>query len=240
MPCSDMFSLTSYTFDELTALTFIPRMKSLNVTPRKGFTLIELLTVIGIIGILASVLIVAGGAVRQQQLVSRTRGELSTIANALEKYKSVYGDYPWLGPDSDATGSPDFESAARNSQELYDALTGQLAMRRNPTSGNVQLIDLQNNAEAASRSFLDAEAMQVINDDFMVDPWGNPYYYFYIATGGDPVQSRNAWTRSGFILLSAGPDGLFNAGQFDRGVIPSADDYRDGIDADNIVYGIEY
>jgi hypothetical protein len=37
----------------------------------------------------------------------------------------------------------------------------------------------------------------------LVDPWGNPYVYQYRRVG-----NPNAWGSPGFVLLSAGPDGI--------------------------------
>ncbi len=73
-----------------------PALNSRLSTPNspKAFTLVELLVVITIIGILASLITVgvrgAVGATNRAKITA----ELSQITNALERYRSVHGEYP--------------------------------------------------------------------------------------------------------------------------------------------------
>ncbi|GHT10936.1 hypothetical protein FACS1894170_03850 [Planctomycetales bacterium] len=61
---------------------------------KSGFTLIELLVVIVIIGILATIITAAvAGAIRSAKQ-ARIGMEMSTIATALEMYKTEFGEYP--------------------------------------------------------------------------------------------------------------------------------------------------
>ncbi len=68
---------------------------------RRGFTLIEVLVTVGIIVVLTSLAIPAILRSRQKAIVIRIRSDLSLISNALEAYKSDFGDYPRF--DDDAT-----------------------------------------------------------------------------------------------------------------------------------------
>lgn len=61
---------------------------------RRGFTLIELLVVIVIIGILASLVMVGGTAVRKSARQGLIKTEIAQVAMALESYKNKYGEYP--------------------------------------------------------------------------------------------------------------------------------------------------
>lgn len=64
---------------------------------RRGFTLVEMLVVVGIIVLLISILVPM--AMHSYRVAVRTRmhADLQTIGNALEAYKTDFGDYPRLG-----------------------------------------------------------------------------------------------------------------------------------------------
>ena len=62
---------------------------------RNGFTLIELLMVIAVILILAGITFGVSRGVQNAQARTKARAELATIAQAIEQFKSRYGDYPW-------------------------------------------------------------------------------------------------------------------------------------------------
>lgn len=59
-----------------------------------GFTIVEILIVIVVIGILASITIVAYNGVQDRASITRSLSDLSTIRKGLEIYKSTYGNYP--------------------------------------------------------------------------------------------------------------------------------------------------
>jgi general secretion pathway protein G len=61
---------------------------------RPGFTLVELMIVIVIIGILVALLVPAIAGVVRRANNGRVTAEINTMAQALEKFKSTYGDYP--------------------------------------------------------------------------------------------------------------------------------------------------
>lgn len=66
----------------------------LPVVRKRGFTLIELLVVIAIIGILASIVIVGVGGVRERARDTKRKADLKTIQTALENYYSKEKHYP--------------------------------------------------------------------------------------------------------------------------------------------------
>ena len=61
---------------------------------KKGFTLIEMLVVIGIIGLLASVVLVGLTSARKAGRDARRIADMRTIQNALELYYNRCGIYP--------------------------------------------------------------------------------------------------------------------------------------------------
>ncbi|MFM8469210.1 MAG: type II secretion system protein, partial [Limisphaerales bacterium] len=67
-----------------------------------AFTLVELLVVIGIIGLVASLVVVGIGQVKYKKWESGTRAQLAKYELAIESYKSAYGSYP---PDNPATAA---------------------------------------------------------------------------------------------------------------------------------------
>ena len=172
---------------------------------QSGFTLIELLMVMAIIGVLAGMVFALGGNVYGRSEITRAKAQMELIAQALETYKSRYFDYPW-NTDGDYSGIT-----------LSDALLG----LRDP-EGNL-LTDEPMQIETLE--FKDDGDFQII-----IDPWGMPYIYMY----SEPMnadESGGDWEYADYILISAGPDMLFD----DTGIAYSGKmDYNN---ADNLVFG---
>ena len=74
----------------------------------RGFTLVELLVVIAIIGILVAMLIPAVSVAIKSAKTSTIAAELNQLAQAIENYKSKYGEYP-----PDFTNAPAFVNHLR-------------------------------------------------------------------------------------------------------------------------------
>jgi prepilin-type N-terminal cleavage/methylation domain-containing protein len=70
---------------------------------RSGFTLVELLAVIAIIGILATALVPAIGAVRRKAKAATAQSAFTQWANGIVRYKTTYGFYPNIGTSYDTT-----------------------------------------------------------------------------------------------------------------------------------------
>ena len=77
---------------------------------RSGFTLVELLVVIAIIGVLVGITLPAVQAVRLHFDKTANKFEVQSLNDAVEKYRSIYGDYP-----------PDGSSAAIMQRHLRKA-----------------------------------------------------------------------------------------------------------------------
>ena len=192
----------------------------------RAFTLIELLVVIGIIAIFFGISIGFYSSSRENALISKATAEMGVIAIAIESFNLHYGDYPRLSTYTD------YDSGQRRSaKELFDLLTGK-KIPRSVGEGNDVVIESVSEAEAPI--FLSVGHLSVDNPEdpkILLDPWGNPYEYFYKS---QEISKDDQWGYSGFILLSAGPDAVVK----NRGEPINNKEYFVGENADNIVHRI--
>jgi prepilin-type N-terminal cleavage/methylation domain-containing protein len=72
---------------------------------KQGFTLIELLVVIAVIGLLASLILVALGSSRHKARNAKRIGDMTQLSNGLELYYATYKGYP--ADSSPQDGVPD-------------------------------------------------------------------------------------------------------------------------------------
>ncbi|MBR4597887.1 MAG: hypothetical protein IKO42_05785 [Opitutales bacterium] len=201
--------------------------------------MVEILIVIGLIAVLAAITLKVADSVSQSQSRSKAAADMANMATALEAFKGMYNDYPRLN----AKGG--VENCARR---LYKCLAGQSYMKLE--KGHVTFVDVEKASDY--KPFLDISTMTVgdPSDPFaavtnldndriaFIDPWGNPYMYYY-----DPsviVGAFGAWEGTSFFLMSNGSDGEGSEVQsmFSTGIMPSEDDFRSTPkNLDNIVFG---
>jgi len=192
---------------------------------RSGFTLIELLAVIVILSILAYFLITNVFAARETVEAQATQMGLSQIAAAIGEYADEFGDWPpsafpeaW-GPAPDALNL--------GGEALYMALCAQ----GQPGEGRLDTDPANTDRDATALRIKGHESLAVFE---LPDSWENPIAYFhhrdyerkdvyvtFDADSGQEVEStararRNAKTGRwqaprGFQLISAGPNGRFDA-----------------------------
>ncbi len=213
-----------------------PRLYSMSKR-QQGFTLIELLMVITVILILAGITFGVSRGVQKAQARAKAKAELATISQAIEQFKSRYGDYPWHQGGGDSTDD--------NKMLLY-ALTGRMVLADpSPTDNTIEIavIEITDQAQIDKNpKFLDESNFSTTKigqfSTNLLDPWGNPYVYRYKVDN-----SPNAWDVFGYHLYSTGPKG--NAAKTaigakinnSTGVLD--DDFRDVTNAEGIIFAGE-
>lgn len=154
--------------------------------------------VIAVIAILCGITFGITRGVQSAQNRTKAKAELASLSQALEQFKSQYGDYPWLDSADDD-----------DNKMLLFALTGRLTMERN-SSGVVDVSTTvsQDDEEVMARpKYIDESKYTLSTDDAgnsiaILDPWGNPYVYKY------KIESSSSdWDVFGYHLYSTGPDG---------------------------------
>ena len=205
---------------------------------QQGFTLIELLMVIAVILILAGITFGVSRGVQNAQARTKTKAELATISQAIEQFKSRYGDYPWhQGGGGDSTD---------NNKMLLYALTGRMVLADpSPTDNTTEIAAIEitdqaqidNNPKFLDDSkFLTTRTGQLTTN--LLDPWGNPYIYWYKWD-----DSPDAWDVFGFHLYSTGPKGSSADTAIKAKINNSSgvldDDFRDVANEEGIIFAGE-
>lgn len=203
-----------------------------------------------VLGVLAGITFGIFQGVKDSQNRTRAKAELSVLSQALERFKSKYGDYPWtaVGSDPSNLDSADNMTVAKeNSAILLNALMGWgrfdlkgSAPDFDPNMEGVPLIDVSKLTVRKIGSDLDfvdfpANPSQAPSGYYLSDPMGNPYVYLY---GQDTNRSR--WENFGYVLYSKGNDEVDSIEGFDRfsGLALAENDYRyHAKNADNIYVG---
>ncbi|HAV12119.1 MAG TPA: hypothetical protein DCX06_01305, partial [Opitutae bacterium] len=204
-----------------------------------GFTLIELLMVIAVILILAGITFGISRGVQNAQARAKAKAELAVISQALETFKSKYGDYPWVG----TSDVEDDGSRKGGAHGLMKTLVGWQAVDGTQSGGTNSLGQTFTKGE----SMLDVSRLSLSLDwpassieaspsgnTYFIDPWGNPYVYIY----KDPTQHTlgtpgGPWSRFGYILFSMGSDGEASTTGLDEAtgeILPAFKDQDENID----------
>jgi prepilin-type N-terminal cleavage/methylation domain-containing protein len=215
-----------------------------------GFTLVELLMVIAILGVLAAITFGVLQAVKDTQNRTIAKAELAVLAQALERFKSKYGDYPWTAVGSDPSNSDPTNQmmvAKENSALLLNALMGWgrfdltgSAPNFDPNLKGVALIDVSKFAVRQIGSDLDYVDYPVGGTSapfgfYLVDPMGNPYVYLNGKTA-----TLSAWENFSYILYSKGSDRVDSVAglNLETGIATGDDIYRyNEQNADNLYAG---
>ena len=178
---------------------------------RPGFTLLEILTVLAIMAILGGLVFAATSGMLDKSKRDTASAEMDIIEQALESYKARFGDYPV--DTGTYSGTP-----ANAEQFLFNALMGKIS----PSGGPINVKPMLNYAplKLANGNYPDPGNSSSVSN-WIVDPWGNAYRYQF-----DPDSS--SWTQFGYLLYSAGPDGLYSASSSGENN-PSASNNEDNI-----------
>ena len=196
-----------------------------NLSRTSGFTLVELLTVIAVIALLASISFGISRGVQNAQARAKVKAELAVMAQALEQFKSTYGDYPRI----------ETTSVTENAEELLRSLLGYRVLEQND-AGDIEMSDVT----PARKSFLNPDKVGTSADvpvdapptsEYFIDPWENPYVYIYNRTDG------GSWDNFGYVLFSSGPDGSENVSGVDTDGLMDATFLEDKDNLDNIYAG---
>jgi len=216
-------------------------MKKTSPCTKRAFTLIEILVVIGIIVMLVGFSTSMVKTAMSAQGKARAMSDIEVISNAIEEFRSIYGDYPRISCASDEKLS---------AAQLYQCLTGRMYM----TVQNDEIVFLTLPPTAARRPLIDASKMNLGNaqgqygpgvdteneNTFFADPWGEPYLYFF-NTNLRPG-ATSAWRSPSFMLLSKGPDSKAVPVEslYIDGVMRDMEQYRaKDENVDNIVRGMD-
>ena len=148
-----------------------------------AFTLIELLVVMAIIGIIAGMLVGAGGAARRRAMETKAKSMIASLEIAISMYRVDVGNYP---PDS---GGPPIHI-------VYTRLTN--AAWVNGWQGPYMEFKQDDLG-------IDAWGNTVIRD-----PWGNSYRYSIMDI--TPAPAIMWGNTNSYNLWSCGPDGNDDSG----------------------------
>lgn len=159
---------------------------------KSGFSVFEIIGVMAVIAIIMTMLVMSLGGIRPAADSKAAQSEIILIQQALEAYKSRFGEYP--KKVTVGGSNPSMEVI------LFNALMGTLAS--NGKLGNFSSVLDRNNLSFATTNFPLVGITPALADNQLLDPWGVPYQYRY-----DPVDA--SWENFSYVLFSAGPNGIY-------------------------------
>jgi len=159
---------------------------------KSGFSVFEIIGVMAVITIIMTMLVMSLGGIRPAADSKAAQSEIILIQQALEAYKSRFGEYP--KKVTVGGSNPSMEVI------LFNALMGTLAS--NGKLGNFSSVLDRNNLSFATTNFPLVGGTPALADNQLLDPWGVPYQYRY-----DPVDA--SWENFSYVLFSAGPNGIY-------------------------------
>lgn len=183
-------------------------------TRQGGFTLIELLMVLAVIGILIGITLGVARSVEEGRNTAAANTQLVALAQALEDYKSHYGDYPWVENSSSIT----------RRETLFKALIG-LQGPKGHTLAPQERFFIEPDRFRLRNPNAETDAAGAAGN-YLLDPWGNAYEYHYKINGNEA-----AWENPSYVLFSRGSNGEAKAND------PGPDgrpDYDNNDNRDNI------
>lgn len=158
----------------------------------QAFSVFEIIGVIAVITIVMTMLVMSLGGIRPAADSKAAQSEIILIQQALEAYKSRFGEYPKKVTVGGA--SPSMEVI------LFNALMGTLAP--NGKLGNFKSVLDRNHMTFATTNFPLVGGTPALVDNQILDQWGVSYQYRF-----DPDDA--SWENFTYVLFSAGPNGIF-------------------------------
>lgn len=175
---------------------------------RKGFSLLELLVVIGIVGILMSLLFPAFHSVRTKAIKAKTRSMIENLSIAIKAYEADWHTYPNTGISlSPAGANPTSGEAQGMSRVLYFCLTTPFRAGTSVAtpSGSTNANITPSKTAGPYMELRDEDYKGAGTSAYIVDPLGNPYCYT-ADTDYNPGTTPPVNNTSSFDVWSYGPD----------------------------------
>lgn len=140
--------------------------------PRRGFTLIELLVVIAVIGLLATLTVVAFGNARKKARDAKRKTDIVQIQKALDLYYADKGEYP---PSADAT-SP----YTSWSNSAYPTGWSALEAKLKPYIGKLPVDPVNEIGKYDDSSKYEPSSPGVFNYEYLSEGNGCPYKFYVL------------------------------------------------------------